>query len=151
MDTRFSNSTTFIKGPSVLPGLAIMAAVVIVGVVIFLLNSEAPSDFPYLYVVPYLLMLGVLLIIPLAYLAYRRRFRFDNPLIFGTLTYFLPAFVIGGMAYAFGFSNDVFTSLIQDPKENLPYTVWIIAIGFAGLVLGFLNPAGYWAGAKLSN
>lgn len=151
MDTRFSNSTTVIKGPSVLPGLAIMAAVVIVGVVIFLLNSEAPSDFPYLYVVPYLLMLGVLLIIPLAYLAYRRRFRFDNPLIFGTLTYFLPAFVIGGMAYAFGFSNDVFTSLIQDPKENLPYTVWIIAIGFAGLVLGFLNPAGYWAGAKLSN
>ena len=136
---------------SVLPGLLLMGLTVVVTVVVLLAINGAFEDYPFLFLVPWLIALGLLMAAPSVYLHYRGRFSFADPLVFATWSYFFPAFVVGGLFFAGGWSKPPHLYLIQDYEYNLPLTVVMVALAFAGLAAGYLLPAGAKVGSLIAN
>ena len=130
-------------------GLIMMGAVVAIGLVLLLLNSGIENSYPYLFVLPWAIGLSVVVLAPSAYLYYHDRFTFYDPIVFATWSYIFPAFVLGGIVLAFGYSEPFYLSFIQDEHYNLPYAIVIVALGFGGLSLGYLMPMGRWVGARI--
>ena len=89
--------------------------------------SGSLDSYPNLYLVPWLFGLGAVMAVPMTFLYHRGRFTFVDPLVFATLSYFFPAFVIGGLFFAFGFSRPAFINLVQDPHYTLPLTISLVA------------------------
>jgi hypothetical protein len=125
-----------------LPALFLMGLTLIVTVVVLLAVNDAFADYPYLFLVPWVLGLGVVMAVPSVVLYYQGKFSFANPIVFATFSYFLPAFVIGGLFFAAGLSRPVHAYLIQDASYNLPLTVVVIALTFTGLAVGYFVPIG---------
>ena len=141
------NSARYGSDRSFLPGVVLMALAVTITLFAFLFSSGSFESYPFFFLVPWLLGLGIVMAIPLVYLYYQGRFTLVDPLVFGTLSYLFPAFVVGGLFFALGFSQPSFTSLIQDADYTLPLTVCLVALGYSGLALGYLLPVG----TKLAN
>lgn len=137
------------KEQSVAPGVILMAATVVVAGFALLLNSDLTDNFPYFYLLPWIAVLGVVLASPSVYLYFKGRFSLHDPLIFATWSYFLPAFFVGGLMLASGWSPPAFLVFIQDSDFNLPYTVVLIILGFVGLSIGYFSPLGEKAGASI--
>ncbi len=125
-----------------LPAIAIMAFAVIAGLVALLIMSGTSLGIPYPYLLPWLLALAIVMAIPLIILKRRGKFTLADPIIFATLSYFYPAFVLGGLSLATGFSHPYFLAFVQDPQINYPYTVLIIILGYVGLAAGYFLPLG---------
>lgn len=138
------------EGQALQAGLGIMAIVVFTTLLLYVLNSDSAASFPYFFIIPWLLALLVVLLIPSAVLWYQGRWTLDNPLLFGTFSYFIPAFVVGGFALAAGLSQPYFLVYIQDAEMNLPFTIQLIMLGYAGLAIGYFLPLGRMAGAFAS-
>jgi len=141
---------------SPLIGAVFMALTLVVTVLIFVMtNSDVAESFPYFFLFPWILALAVVIIAPVVILLYRGQFSFDDPLAFATFSYFIPAFVVGGLMLTVGWSQPYFLSFIQDADYNLPYTMVIIMLGYAGLCIGYRLPvgqiAGRWIAAYLPN
>ena len=73
------------KERSLLPGLALMGVAVLVAFLAILFTSDSLDAYPNLHLVPWLLGLGVVMAMPLAYLYYKDRLTFVDPLVFATL------------------------------------------------------------------
>src|SRR5437764_6935721 len=102
----------------------LLMGVAFVAMLLFItLGSETLSDYPYAFLLPWILGLGIVLGAPSAYLAYKRQFFIANPIVFLTWTYLLPAFVLGGIFFAGGWSQPYFVSFIQDAEQTLPFTI----------------------------
>ncbi|MGD9561120.1 MAG: O-antigen polymerase [Pyrinomonadaceae bacterium] len=136
---------------SVAPGLVLMAAALVITGFALLLSSDLTDSFPYIYLLPWIAGLFVVLLIPTIYLYSQGRLTLMDPLVFATWSYFFPAFIVGGMMLTSGWSQPYFLSFIQDAAYNLPYTVVLIGLGFAGLAAGYFSPFGKKAGAALSS
>lgn len=134
-----------------LPGIALMSAAFVVGLIALLFTSGSLDAFPNLYLVPWLLGLGAVMAGPLLYLRRRGRFTFVDPLVFATLSYFFPAFVVGGLSFATGLSDPPYATLVQDPTYTFPLTIVLVGLGFAGMSLGYLSPIGAAPGRKLAS
>lgn len=135
---------------AVLPGVILMASAIVVGLLLVLLNSDLVESFPMLYLLPWILGLAIVLIAPTAYLRYKGRLHFYDPLVFATWIYLFPSFVVGGLMLTTGWSQPYFLSFIQDAEYNLPYTIVLVALGFVGLAAGYFSPFGRKLGASLS-
>lgn len=143
--------TNRLQERSFAPGLILMAAAVLIAGFFLVLSSELTESFPYLYLLPWITGLLVVLAVPTVYLYYRGRLTLIDPLVFATWSYFFPAFVIGGLTLSAGWSQPYFLTYIQDADYNLPYTVVLIMLGYAGLAAGYLSPFGSKVGAALSS
>ena len=132
------------------PGLILMASAVIVAALGLLLSSELTTSFPYLFLLPWIIALTVVLAIPTVILYYKGRLTLFDPLVFATWSYFFPAFVIGGLMLTAGWSQPYFLSFIEDASYNLPYTTFLIILGYAGLAGGYFLPLGAKVGSALS-
>ena len=119
------------------PALALMSIAGVAGLIWFLLTTTIGEGLTYFFLVPWILGLAIVQAIPLIVLYYQGKLRFDNPIVFATFSYLFPAFVIGGLMLALGFSKPYFLQFILDPQENLPYTIIVIAVGHTGFVLGY--------------
>jgi hypothetical protein len=115
-----------------------------------LLTSAIGEDLPYFYLLPWVLGLGVIEAIPIIIFYYQGKLTLANPIVFATLTYLFPAFVLGGLMLTFGWSTPYYLPFVIDPVVNLPYTMIIIGLGFIGLVMGFFFPLAYKFGRYLS-
>lgn len=113
--------------------------------------SGAFDSYPYLYLFPWLFGLAIVMAIPNAILYYQGRFTFANPIVFATFSYFFPAFVLGGIFFAGGWSQPYFVQLIQDADYNLPFTIVLIALAFTGFSVGYLVPVGAKVGRFFSD
>ena len=133
------------RGPSIgtlLPGLIMMVLAAVVTVFLVGVGSESISGYLFLFVLPWVMGLGVLMAIPAAILYYKGKFSLANPVIYSTWSYLFPAFVLGGFFFSVGWSQPFFISFIQDAYYNLPLTVIVIALGFTGLAVGYFLPIG---------
>ncbi len=135
---------------SLAPALILMISVVLTAVVLIVLNSDAVISFPYLYLLPWILGMFVVFAAPTAFLYYKGKLTFYDPLVFATWVYFFPSFIMGGIMLTTGFSQPYFLSFIQDAEYNLPYTTVLLMLGFGGMSLGYFSPFGKKAGAALS-
>ena len=122
-------------------GLSLFAALLLLA-----LNSELSRSFPYFFLLPWIVLLLVALVLPSAILFQPGKFNLGNPIVFAAWSYFLPAFVLGGIALAVGWSQPYFLSYIQDAKTNLPWTIILIILGYLGLAAGYFLPIGTAAG-----
>ena len=139
------------KERSLVPGLALMGVAVLVAIFAVIFTSDSLAAYPNLHLVPWLIGLGLLMAVPLVYLHYRGRLTFVDPLVFATLSYFFPAFVVGGLSFALGLSRPSFENLIQDPQYNLPLTIVLVGLGYAGLATGYLLPIGAKLGGWIAD
>lgn len=153
--TKSHNLTQPVSGsPNFLLGIALLWGVVALAVFVFFLTAVGFDDpMSRLYLVPWALAAGVVIILPTFYLIKKGRFDLFNPLVFAAWSYFFPAFVIGGMVLAAGLTQPYFLSYIQDDTYNLPLTFVYVIAGYAGLSLGFFIPfgrsIGNWIYSKL--
>ena len=102
------------------------------------------------YLLPWCVAAGVVIAAPSVWLMYRREFSPFHPLVFAGWSYFFPAFVVGGLLLACGFTEPYFLSFVQDEQYNLPLTLVYVMIGYGCLSIGFAVPWAARAGGWLS-
>ena len=106
-----------------------------------------------LYLIPWCILSGVVFLAPSAYLYYKKEFNPFHPLVLPVWTYFFPAFSIGGLILALGWSQPYFLAFVQNERFNLPLTLVYISLGFLFLTIGFYFPyskrIGTYVGDKL--
>jgi hypothetical protein len=105
------------------------------------------------YLLPWCVATGIVVAAPSLWLAYRGEFHPFHPVVFAGWSYFFPAFVIGGILLAAGFTEPYFLTFVQDEHYNLPLTLVYVMIGYSCLSIGFFLPwaarAGHWLAIKL--
>lgn len=147
LDTRHRSR----EGQTAYTGIVLMFAVVFAALLLVFLNSDFSDTFPYFFIIPWLIALLAALLIPSGILLYQGKLGLDNPIVFATFSYFVPAFVFGGLALATGLSQPYFLAYIQDARVDLPYTIQLIMLGYAGLAIGYFLPIGKRAGEYLAS
>ena len=103
-----------------------------------------------LYLLPWTLLTGAIVLAPSAFLFYKRSFDPFHPLVFPVWTYFFPAFVVGGILLGMGLVEPYYLSFVEDEGYNLPLTLVYVMLGYAGLTLGFMLPIGRGLGRKIA-
>ena len=134
---------------SLLPILALWALVIASFFIFLILTSDDLNPIREYYLVPWVLMTGIVIAAPSVYLWHRNQFNLFNPMVFAAWTYFLPAFVLGGFILAAGWSEPYFLAFVQDPTYNLPLTMVVVMLGYGGLALGYLLPFGSKMGGMI--
>jgi len=132
-----------------MPGMLVMGIVLLTAIILLALNSGLSDTLPFLYLLPWLIALGAVLIAPLVYLHHKGRFRLYDPLVWAVCSYLFPAFVIGGLMLVFGWSAPEYLNLIQDPAFDLPYTIVLVMLGSVGFAIGYLVPIGEVLGRSI--
>lgn len=136
--------------PSIYPALMIMAGTVIVAFFILLYTSGGLDSYPKAHFIPWTLGLLAVFAAPSIYLYLKGRFSFADPIVFATYSYFAPAFFFGGIFYSLDLSQPYFIYMIQDQDVTIPMTLFLVALGFAGLSIGYLLPIGRRVGSIVS-
>ncbi len=131
--------------------LLIVGAVVIGGLLsLLLLTDDTINPFKDMYLMPWVLLLGLVIAVPNFYLIYKKQFHLFNPIVFAAWSYFVPAFFLGGLILASGLSKPFFLVYVEDERYNLPLTLVYVALGYGGLSLGYFFPFSKTLGDKIS-
>lgn len=136
--------------PIHLLGIGLMIFSFLAAISIAVLDSDLSRSSPYLFLLPWLALLCVVLLIPNIILYKKGQFSWANPLTFSTWSFFLPGFIVGGLALSLGWSHPYFIDFIQDPETSLPWTVLLVSLGFAGMSVGYFLPLGPAVGRLIS-
>lgn len=139
------------RGIRIIPILIIWFIVLIVGSVFYIVTDDDLNPVKQNFLIPWVFLTGFVVAAPSAILWYQGKFKLYNPIIFAAWSYFIPAFFIGGLILANGWSSPFFLSFIQDPKNDLPFTMMIVILGYSGLAIGYFLPVGRIIGNKLGN
>lgn len=131
----------------VMIGAVLMALTAVVAAFTVFSASDTFRSFPYLFLVPWVIGLALVMAAPSLILYYQGKFSFADPIVFATWSYFFPAFVMGGFFFAFGWSQPYYLAYTQDIPYTLPLTIGLVALGFAGLSIGYFVPLGARIGA----
>lgn len=132
------------------PALALMLIAGLAGFTWIFLTSAVGDQYKYFYLLPWVLGLGMVQALPIIIFYIQGKLTLVNPIVFGTLTYLFPAFVLGGLMVTFGWSEPYYLPYVQDPETNFPYTIQLIGLGYIGLCMGFFFPLAYKFGRYLS-
>jgi hypothetical protein len=139
------------RNTALLVPVIIIAIITIVGgFSLVFVSDDAANPFKQLFLMPWVILLGVVLAIPNFYLYYKGRFDLFHPLVFAAWSYFIPAFFVGGLILASGLSQPYFLSFVEDEKYNLPLTVVYVILGYGGLSIGFFLPIGKKIGKRIN-
>ena len=150
--TRIRNNISQNRDTALLLPLAVIAAVIFIGgLSLIYLTDDASNPFSEMYLMPWVLLLGVTIAIPNVYLIYKGKFHLFHPLCFAAWSYFIPGFFIGGLLLASNLSQPFYLVFVEDEQYNLPLTLFYIAVGYAGLSVGFFLPFAKSAGGKIKN
>lgn len=115
------------------------------------LNGVFEDSQGYFYLMPWCILTGITIGAPIAHVIYKQRFDPFHPIIFASWSYFLPGFFIGGTTLALGISRPYYLTFVLDEQTNLPLSFIYVILGFLGLWIGFLLPAGKLLGNTVAN
>ena len=122
---------TFLKA-ALLLWTVVGSAIAVIFLAPLLVSSE-----DRLYLVPWCVALGVVILAPVSYLVVKGKFDPFHPLVYPVWTYFFPGFVLGGFVLASGYSQAHYLAYVRDEASDFPLTFLYIIVGFAALVFGF--------------
>lgn len=105
----------------------------------------------YFYLMPWCILTGITVAMPIAYSIYKDRFDPFHPIIFASWSFFLPGFFIGGITLALGISRPYYLMFVLDEQTTLPLSFIYVILGFLGLWIGFLLPVGKLIGNTIGN
>ena len=134
---------------TIIPGIILMALTSVVTLFVIIAASGAFESFKYIFLVPWIIGLAIVMAAPSVYLYYKGRFSFADPIVFATWSYLFPAFILGGLFFAFGWSQPYFIAFTQDIPYTLPFTIVLVALGFSGLAVGYFLPIGARIGGSI--
>ncbi|MGQ0542143.1 MAG: hypothetical protein ACT4O9_09890, partial [Blastocatellia bacterium] len=117
------------------------AMILTVGVFIWYTGEFSGSRDNY-YLLPWCFATGIVVIAPIAYTIYQRKFDPYHPVVFASWSFFFPGFFIGGLTLALGLSQPYYLAYVLDERYNLPLTFLYVILGFMGLFVGFALPFG---------
>jgi hypothetical protein len=146
-----SVQSVFKREPFRAVGILLIIIPLLAAVFLFALNTDLSQSFPYFFLLPWIFLLLVFLLIPIAILLRQGEFSLANPLVFSVWAFFFPAFVLGGLALITGWSNPYFLTFIQDPETTLPLTIILIILGYSALSMGYFLPFGAKLGRFVSD
>lgn len=129
---------------AILWGLAIL-----LGLGFLWVTGSFSSALESLYLLPWVTLLGVVVLGPSVYLWYQGKFDLFHPLVYAAWTYLFPAFVVGGVLLNLELVDWYFLTFIENPHYNIPLTIVYIMIGVVGLIVGYYLPIGKFAANKL--
>lgn len=109
---------------------------------LFFADSRMFDESPNLYLLPWIVVTGAVLLAPAGYLVYRKKFDLFHPLVHASWSYWFPAFILGGFAIASGFIYPYQLTLIGDPEQDFKWTYIYIILGYLGMVVGYYLPFG---------
>lgn len=132
-------------------GAVLLILTAVVGILLFVSSEASFDSYPFLFLTPWIAVLALVLAIPVLLTIFRKDQRFDNPLLIATGTYFFPAFVVGGLSVSIGWSDPYVIQQVQDITTALPFTIFIIILGYAGLSLGYYLPIGKFFGSRIGS
>ncbi len=92
------------------------------------------------YLIPWSVLAGVIILSPSVYIYYRGKMDLFHPLVFGVWSYIFPAFILGGFILAFDSGNPYLMGLIENPRYELPLSLFYITVGYLSVVVGFYLP-----------
>jgi hypothetical protein len=134
----------------------IMALWAVVGLCLglwFISEMSTSDGSSKLYLLPWCVATGAVILFPSIYLILKGRFHPFHPLVFPAWSYFFPGFCIGGLVVALGGAHPYILSLVQDESYSLPLTFAYVMLGFGGMSLGYAVPYahrfGKWIGGWL--
>ena len=127
---------------TIIPGIVLMAVTSLVTFCVVVAATGGFESYKYIFLVPWIIGLAIVMATPSLYLWYKGRFNFADPIVFATWSYFFPAFILGGFFFAFGWSQPYFIAYTQDIPYTLPLTIVLVALGFGGLAFGYFLPVG---------
>ncbi len=133
-----------------LPILIIAVIIFAIGLSVLVLTDDSANPFKQIYLLPWAVLVGAVIAAPSVYLFYKGRFNLFHPIVFAAWSYFFPAFFLGSLILASGLSQPYFLTFIEDERYNLPLTLVFVALGYAGLSLGFFLPFGGNIGKKIN-
>lgn len=133
------------------PIMILWGAIIILLTGWFLFGEDYQGSSNDYYLIPWSLGTGAVLLLPSAYLFYKKKFDPFHPLVFAVWSYLLPAFAVGGIFLSLEWSNPYFLSFIEDQRYNLPLSLVYVAIGYLGLTLGYFLPIGKFLSQKAEN
>ncbi|MDH3493515.1 MAG: hypothetical protein OEM82_08195 [Acidobacteriota bacterium] len=129
------------RPPALLLPAVVLWGIVVAAVVVFMwMQSDLGASGGNLYLIPWSILAGVAILAVPAYIFYKSQFDLFHPLIFGVWSYIFPAFVLGGLILAFGLSNPYFLTLIDYPQYHIPYSLFLVVLGYFSVVVGFYLP-----------
>jgi hypothetical protein len=138
------------KSLGMLAPILVLWTIVATSVIVWLLLDEDISKtFPQYYLFPWVFVAAISIAIPNLYLIKKKQFNFFHPLTFAAWSYFIPAFIVGGIILSTGISEPWFMSLISDATYNLPLTMVYVSLGYLGLSIGFFLPFSEKIGRKI--
>lgn len=146
----FGYNRTSGTDPSIYPALLIMAGTVFVAFFILLYTTGGLDSYPKAHFIPWTLGLLAVFAAPNVYLYLKGNFSFADPIVFATYSYFAPAFFFGGIFFALDLSQPYFIYMIQDQDVTIPLTLFLVALGFSGLAIGYFLPLGRKAGSMIA-
>lgn len=126
------------------------AMILAVAVLIWYTGDFSGSRDNY-YLLPWCFATGIVVIAPIAYTVYQRKFDPYHPVVFASWSFFLPGFFIGGLTLALGLSQPYYLAYVLDERYNLPLTFLYVILGFLGLIVGFVLPFGRRIGSKIAS
>ncbi len=92
------------------------------------------------YLIPWSVLAGVIILSPSVYIYYRGKMDLFHPLVFGVWSYIFPAFILGGFILAFNSGNPYLMGFIENPRYELPLSLFYITVGYLSVVVGFYLP-----------
>lgn len=137
------------RGIKLLPVLILFGFVLMSSLIFLVLTTDNFDFLERPYLLPWVILTGIILVLPAVYLFYTNKFRLYHPLVFPVMFYFLPSFFVGGIILTLGLNEPYFMSFVQDQEYNLPLTLVIVILGFMGLTAGFFIPAAGSLGQKI--
>jgi hypothetical protein len=129
-----------------LPALGLMFFVLFFGFILIAIDGGVEVNITHSNLLPWIALVAFSIISPNVILYFQGEFKFYNPIVFATLTYFFPAFVLGGLFLVSGLSTPYFLVLIQDFYNDVSLTLIYVSIGFAAMSAGFILPFGKFIG-----
>jgi hypothetical protein len=148
IDLRYMNQSA--GNPAALLAILVTWLLVMAGVGIWLiLDNDTSNPIKEYYLIPWVIVSGVITCAPSLYFLYKGKFDLFHPLVFAAWAYILPCLVGGGLLVAFGWSDFYFLNYISDPEYNLPLTLIYVSIGYIGLTVGYALPIGKMMGTTV--
>jgi hypothetical protein len=127
-----------------------MGAVFLISAFWLLIDDKLFEGVPFLFLFPWIGLTALVMAAPLIYWYKKKKIDLFQPIIFAVWSYWLPAFILGGIVLATGIVQPPHLFYIQNPEEDLPWTFIYIMLGFIGLTVGFILPWGKRIGSWLS-
>ena len=93
---------------TLLPGVILMMIAGLVTLFVLGLGNESLNSYSYMFLMPWIIGLAVLMAIPSGILYYQGKFSLADPIVFATWSYLFPAFVLGGFFFSVGWSQPFF-------------------------------------------